>query len=266
MRLVASAWRRSLLAVVVSLATGVGAAPSVASAAGRVALVMGNSAYADLVRLANPANDASAVAAALARLGFDVTLLTDATRDTMHDALLAFAEESADADVALVFYAGHGLETADGRNYLVPVDARLADAGDLPAEVVSLDTIVDAVAGARVPIVILDAARNDPFARRGDPGTEGGTASLESTGAGVLIAYATLPGDVAGDGGPGDRHSPYTEAVLAHLEEPGVELEAMFRRVAAAVYAATEGEQHPAVVTTLTEPGAIRLADPNGRP
>ena len=113
--------------------------------------------------------------------------------------------------------------------------------------------------------MILDAARNDPFAQRGDPGTESPRASLESTGAGVLIAYATLPGDVAGDGGPGDRYSPYTEALLAHLEEPGVELEAMFRRVAAAVYAATEGEQHPAVLTTLTEPGTIRLADPHGR-
>ena len=79
----------------------------------------------------------------------------------------------------------------------------------------------------------------------------------------MLIAYATLPGAVAEDGD--DRHSPYTEALLAHLEEPEVELEAMFRRVAAAVYAATEGEQHPAVLSTLTEPGTIRLADPDGR-
>jgi len=194
-----------------------------------------------------------------------VTLLSDATRDTMHDALVAFAEKSEDADVALVFYAGHGLETADGRNYLVPVDARLADAGDLSGEAVSLDTVVEATSGARVPIVILDAARNDPFTRRGDPGTGSSDrrGRLESTGAGVLIAYATLPGAVAEDGG--DRLSPYTEALLAHLEEPGVELETMFRRVAATVYAATEGEQHPVVVTTLTEPGTIRLSDPEGR-
>ena len=186
MRFESIAWRRSLLAVVVLLAAGAGAAPSVASAASRVALVMGNSTYAELGRLPNPANDASGVSAALARLGFgfDVTLLSDATRDTMHDALLAFAEKSEDADVALVFYAGHGLETADGRNYLVPVDARMAGAGDLPGEAVSLDSVVEAISGARVPIVILDAApqRPDRTARRSRHGEPEGKAGIDGRG------------------------------------------------------------------------------------
>ena len=225
-----------------------------------MALVVGNSQYAALVSLPNAVNDASDVSAALGRLGFDVTLLLDAAQDAMNDALLALADASEGADTALVFYAGHGVETADGRNYLIPVDASLEDAGDLSVEAVSLDTVVDAISGARVPVVILDAARNDPFAERGDLTTGRPEAGVALRRAGVLIAYATLPGAVAEDGT--DRHSPYTEALLAHLAEP-VELEVMFRRVAAAVYAATEGGQHPAVLTTLTEPGTIRLSDPS---
>ena len=264
MRFDSTAWCRWTFVIVVLLLTaGFAVAPSVATAAGRVALVVGNSQYAALVRLPNAVNDASEVSAALGRSGFDVTLLLDAAQDAMNDALLALAAASEGADTALVFYAGHGLETADGRNYLIPVDVSLEDAGDLSVEAVSLDTVVDAISGARVPVVILDAARNDPFAERGDRTTGRPEAGVELRRAGVLIAYATLPGALAGDGTY--RHSPYTEALLAHLEEPGVELEVMFRRVAAAVYAATEGRQHPAVLTTLTEPGAIRLADPSSR-
>ena len=255
-------WRPGTLVVVVLLASGLGVVPSIATAGGRVALVVGNSRYSELARLPNPVNDASEVSAALGRLGFDVTLLLDAARHAMSDALLALAEASEGADMAFVFYAGHGAETA-GDNYLIPVDASLADAGDLPVEAVSLDTVVDAVSGARVPVVILDAARNDPFAERGDRTAGRPGARMQSRTAGVLIAHATLPGAVAADGT--DHHSPYTEALLAHLEEPDVELEVMLRRVAAAVYAATEGGQHPAVLTTLTEPGPIRLAGSSSR-
>ena len=101
--------------------------------------------------------------------------------------------------MALVFYAGHGVETADD-NYLIPVDASLADAGDLSVEAVPLDTVVDAMSGARVPVVILDASRNDPFAERGDRTTGRPGAGMQFPTAGVLIAHATRPGAVAGDG------------------------------------------------------------------
>ena len=255
-----TAWRRSVVAMLVLLAVGLGVVPAVASA-GRVALVVGNGAYSEIVAL-NSTNDSSAVATALTRLGFDVTLLEDATRDTMNDALAALADASQDTDIALVFYAGHGMETADGRNYLVPVDARLADVGALPVEAVSLDRVVDAIAGARAPIVILDAARNDLFAHRGDRVPESRGERPPWPDVEVLIAYSTLPGGVAGDAGPGDRNSPYTEALLAHLEAPEVEVEVMFRGVAAAVHAATEGRQRPVVTSTLGVPGPIRLADP----
>ena len=248
------------------------------AAAERVALVVGNSAYEEVVGLPNPVNDATDVSAALGRLGFDVTLLLNATRDAIADALITFAHASRDADISLLFYAGHGLETAEGHYYLMPVDALVrspsltirfdsVDPGDPPEVVrpyndpaaagsVSLNTVLGAMSGARVLIVILDSARDDPFEQRRD--TTGGLVFPET---GVLIAYSTLPGSVADDGS-GRNNSPYTEALLAHLEEPGVELEVMFRRVAAAASAGTDGRQQPMVVTTLTEPGPIRLAGP----
>ena len=278
------AGRRWTNLAVVLLLFEISVATSLASGAQRVALVVGNGAYGpELPELRNPVNDAADVSAALGRLDFSVTLLLDATRDAIDDVLLTFTQASRDADISLVFYAGHGLETADGHYYLVPVDASLLspslavisqsvdpDGRSVEERVypandpsvggsVSLNTVMSAISGARVPIVILDSARSDPFEQRRDV-----TGGLVYPGTGILIAYSTLPGSrEAADGL--SRNSPYTEALLAHLQEPGTEIEVMFRRVAAAVSAATDGRQQPAVFTTLTEPGSISVADPGQR-
>ena len=140
------------------------ASASVALAAGRVALVVGNSTYAHIARLPNPENDAADMAAVLQRLGFDVTTAQDANRASLNEALRVFTRESVGADMALVFYAGHGLEM-DGVNYLVPVDARLERDTDVRFETVALDDVLAATAGASLRMVILDACRNNPLAR-----------------------------------------------------------------------------------------------------
>ena len=183
------------------------ASASVALAAGRVALVVGNSTYAHIARLPNPENDAADMAAALRRLGFDVTTAQDADRASMNEALRVFTRESVGADMALVFYAGHGLEM-DGVNYLVPVDARLERDTDVRFETVALDDVLAATAGASLRMVILDACRNNPLGpldaanggsskreRRQLRGPERGSPGRRDAG-----AYATAAGTTAADG------------------------------------------------------------------
>ena len=139
-------------------------APAVVLADGRVALVVGNSTYAQIGRLANAENDAADMSAALRRLGFDVTTELDADRAELTEALRAFTRPSAGADVALVFYAGHSIEM-NGANYLVPVDARLERNLDVRYETVTLNDMLASTLGASLRLVILDACRNNPLAR-----------------------------------------------------------------------------------------------------
>ena len=150
--------------VAVMLALVVFASASVALADGHVALVVGSSTYAHIGRLRNPEDDATDVAAALRRLGFEVTTELDTDRAALNEALRAFTRRSAGADVSLVFCAGHGIEM-DGVNYLVPVDARLERDVDVRFETVTLDDLLVSTAGASLRLVILDACRNNPLAR-----------------------------------------------------------------------------------------------------
>ena len=222
---------------------------SVALAAGRVALVVGNSTYSHIARLPNPENDAADMAAALQRLGFDVTTAQDADRAALNEALRVFTRESVGADMALVFYAGHGLEM-DGVNYLVPVDARLERDTDVRFETVALDDVLATTAGASLRMVILDACRNNPLARsmqrtvarRSVSGGSFGDLNEDLLGDETLVAYAAAAGTTAADGR--GRNSPYTAALLAHLEEP-LELSALFRRIRARVLESTDGQQRP---------------------
>ena len=156
--------RRAVRVNALVLAVGLFAVPTAGQAAGRVALVVGNSAYAAIGTLPNPGNDAADMAAALRRLGFEVTTALDADRVELNDVLRAFTRQSAGADVSLVFYAGHGIEM-DGVNYLVPVDARLERDTDVRFEAVELDYVLAATVGAGLRVVILDACRNNPLAR-----------------------------------------------------------------------------------------------------
>ena len=217
--------------------------------AGRVALVVGNSEYAHIGRLPNPGNDAADMAAALRRLGFEVTTALDVDRGELNDAMRAFTRRSVGADVALVFYAGHGMEM-DGVNYLLPVDARLERDTDVRYETVTLDDVLAATTGASLRLVILDACRDNPLARsirrtvarRSVSRGSFGELNEDLLGDETLVAYAASAGTTAADGE--GRNSPYTAALLAYLEEP-VELLTLFRRVRARVLASTDGEQRP---------------------
>ena len=261
--------------VVVTLAPlGCFAAPSSAAADGRVALVVGNSAYAEIGTLPNPGNDAGDVAAALGRLGFDVTTVRDADRVGLNEALRLFARDSAGADVSLVFYAGHGIEV-DGVNYLVPVDARLERDTDVEYEALPLDRVLRATTGAGLRVVILDACRNNPLARsmqrtsaaRSVSRGSFGELNEDLLGDETLVAYAAAAGTTAADGT--GRNSPYTAALLEYLEEP-LEIGILFREVRARVLDATGGQQRPHEYASLLDehylrgasgPGTVTVAD-----
>ena len=235
--------------LVVVLALVLVASASVELAARQVALVVGNGSYAHIGRLPNPENDAVDLAAALRRIGFEVTTELDADRVELTEALRAFTRRSAGADVSLLFYAGHGLEM-DGTNYLVPVDARLERDVDVRYETVTLDDLLVSTVGARLRLVILDACRNNPLARsmqrtvasRSVSGGSFGQLDEDLLGDETLVAYAAAAGTTAADGT--GRNSPYTSALLAHLDEP-LEILTLFRRVRARVLEATNGEQRP---------------------
>ena len=241
--------RPARLLVVALVALVLAASASVELAARQVALVVGNSTYAHIGRLPNPENDAVDLSSALRRLGFEVTTELDADRVELTEALRAFTRQSAGADVSLVFYAGHGLEM-DGINYLVPVDARLERDVDVRYETVTLDDLLVSTVGARLRLVILDACRNNPLARsmqrtvasRSVSGGSFGQLDEDLLGDETLVAYAAAAGTTAADGT--GRNSPYTTALLAHLDEP-LEILTLFRRVRARVLEATNGEQRP---------------------
>ena len=255
-------------------ALGLVAVSPEALAAGRVALVVGNGTYAAIGALPNPGNDAADMASALGRLGFDVTTVRDADLAGMNEALRLFARSTAGADVAVVFYAGHGLEV-DGVNYLVPVDARLERDTDVEYEALTLDRVLRATTGAALRVVILDACRNNPLARSmqrtgaARSVSRGSFGELDEAllGEETLVAYAAAAGTTAADGD--GRNSPYTTALLTYLEQP-LELSALFRRVRAQVLEATDGEQRPHEYGSLLSehylggasgPGTVTVAD-----
>ena len=237
------------LVVAAAVAFVVLAIPSVVLADGRVALVVGNSTYAHIGRLPNPDNDARDMSAALRRLGFEVTTEFDVDRVELTEALRAFTRRSAGTDISLVFYAGHGIEM-DGVNYLVPVDARLERDVDVRFETVTVDDLLVSTSGASLRLVILDACRNNPLARlmqrtaafRSVSGGSFADLNEDLLGDETLVAYAAAAGTTAADGR--GRNSPYTAALLSHLETP-LEIGLLFRRVRAQVLAATNGAQRP---------------------
>ena len=235
-----------------------------AQAAKRVALVIGNAEYRHASRLANPLNDAADIAAALGRLGFAVTRLDNAGYDAMRKGLRAFTRAAATSEIAVVFYAGHGIEV-DGRNFLIPVDARLASDQDVEYEAVPLDLVSRSVDRAsELRLIVLDACRDNPFAkqmtRSGATRSIGrGLARVEPAGE-TLVAYAAKGGSVAADGE--GRNSPYSTALLAHLEQPGLEVGLMFRKVRDAVLRTTGGRQEPFVYGSLSSKGAYLGARP----
>jgi uncharacterized caspase-like protein len=220
-----------------------------APAGGKVALVVGVSNYEHVGRLASTLNDANDMAPTLKRLGFDVETLLDPDRSVLEAAVRRYGDRSVDAAVSLFYYSGHAVESA-GHNWLLPAPARVATWRDLRFEAVDLTTIQEQAEGAaRVSIVFLDACRESPFSRRLSvtrPGySSPGLARVDVAPGGVLVAYATGPGQVALDNVGGQRNSPFTTALLRHLETPGLEIKSLLTRVTKDVVEETKGTQRP---------------------
>jgi hypothetical protein len=222
--------------------------------ASRVALVIGNSDYKNVAPLDNPGNDANDIGAALERLGFEIVKVRNGTFDGMRRGLLDFARKARGSEVAIVFFAGHGMEVG-GENYLIPIDAELKADVDVDHEAIALKTITPLVENAsRLGLVILDACRNNPFSARMQRtvrtrAVSRGLAAVEPTG-NVLIAFAAKEGTTAADGQ--GRNSPFTASLLKHLETPGLEVNFLFRNVRDDVLQATRRAQWPFVYGSLS--------------
>ena len=249
---------------------------SASQAERRVALIIGNGAYKNVPKLPNPPKDAKAMAALLRNLGFDVTTGTDLTQSGMTDSLRKFAASADNADVALFFYAGHGI-SLEGKNYLLPVDANLKSEIDVklggPIDVnVMLDQTMST---AKVKLVFLDACRDNPFVeqisrsvRTRSLTINSGLAEMKSS-EGTLLAFATAPGQTALDGDSG--HSPFTTALLDNLGAPNTEISVALTKVRASVADLTKKKQSPWASTKLTglfymnQTGPIEAAKPAER-
>ncbi|OAF14955.1 caspase (peptidase) [Bradyrhizobium centrolobii] len=243
------------LRVCLLLAVSLFLASQPAWATKRVALVVGNSSYQNAPLLPNPANDAEAIAATLKGAGFDVvdSRLNLAASD-MRRALRDFADQARDADIALVYYAGHGIEI-DGTNYLIPTDARLERDTDIYDETFSLDRILLAIEPARqLRVVIVDACRNNPFADTmkrtvASRSISRGLARVEPTVSNTLIAFAAKAGLTALDGN--SKNSPYATALVKYIAKPGLDLRRAFGFVRDDVLQATGNRQEPYVYGSL---------------
>jgi uncharacterized protein YecT (DUF1311 family) len=243
-----------------------------ARAGTRVALVIGNAAYRHAPALTNPKNDAEDVGRSLTELGFETVIATDLDRTGMNDALDRFSRIVPGADVALFYYSGHGMQFA-GKNYLLPVDARLAGADDVNRfRLTPLDDVFDILQAAQGRVVILDACRNNPveedLKRRlaSVPGASRDASmsrglSRVPAGNGLIVAYSTQANDVAADGL--DRNSPFTAAFLQHVGTPDVDLRQMLLSVQNDVARRTQGRQRPEL--SLSAIGEIKLKD-SGQP
>jgi uncharacterized caspase-like protein len=239
-----------------------------AAAEKRVALVIGNSAYSRVGHLANPANDAAAFGALLKGVGFDVV---ETRRDLgiaeFRRAVGDFAAAVRGADIAVVFYAGHGFE-ADGKNFLIPVDAKLARDFDIEDEALSLERVLRVVEGARrLRLVILDACRDSrlfgTMARTVvSRSINRGLARVEPTASDTLIAFAAKAGTVAEDGA--GSHSPFTAALLKHIAVPGLDIRLALGNVRDEVLKSTGHRQEPFVYGSLGG-GVVALVPPAAR-
>ena len=228
----------------------------------RKALVIGNSGYEHSSQLPNTLNDSKDVAEALTRIGFSVDLKIDLPFDSMRRALRDFAQNSGDADMALIYYAGHGMELG-GQNYLLPVDAKLQSDRDVAFETIPLSQMLEAVGGAKtLRLVLLDACRNNPFLAKMNVKTKSrsvanGLARIEPSGA--LVSYAAKEGTTAADGF--GRNSPYAEALIKHMQEPGLEIRLLFGKVRDTVVEKTGNSQEPFTYGSLGG-NAIYLVPP----
>jgi uncharacterized caspase-like protein len=217
---------------------------SPAAAEKRIALVIGNSSYQNVTPLDNPSKDAALMADTLDGLGF--TLIggraqLNLDKTAMDNAVQNFGRQVQGADVALFYYAGHGVQVS-GSNYLVPVNANPTREADVDFQMVDINLVLRQMqgSGTRLNLVILDACRNNPFGARSLRSSDGGLAQMRAP-EGTLISYATQPGSVAQDGS--DGHSPYTKALAATIRQAGLDIFQTFNQVGLAVKRQTGGSQ-----------------------
>src|SRR6187431_351376 len=234
-----------------------------ASAEKRVAFVVGNGAYKNVAPLPNPSVDAKAIASTLRNVGFEVVEGSNLTRDKMTERLLDFGKKAQGADVAVFFYAGHGIAIS-GTNYLLPIDADIKSEMDVKlGAAINIDvTLEQTMSDAKVKLVFLDACRDNPFTAKirsakatRSVNVPSGLAEMKS-GEGTLIAFATGPGQTALDGEQG-TNSPFTRALMANIAAPGVEIQQAMTKVRAQVNEETAKGQLPWGHTNLI--GAVYL-------
>ena len=234
----------------------------------KVALVIGNSTYLNSPKLPNAASDAVAIAFLLKAIGFSVEAQNDLTIGAMRQALRQFADTARGAEIAIVYFAGHGIEV-DGANYLIPVDAKLATDLDVEDEAISLDRILRTMEPAlRLRLVLLDACRDNPFLRSmkrlvATRSLGRGLGRVDPSTSDTLVAFAAKAGSIASDGtGP---NSPFTGALLKYLGTPGVDVRLALGQVRDEVLLRTDRRQEPFVYGSLGG-GTIALAGaPHGR-
>ncbi|TVV76840.1 YARHG domain-containing protein [Sphingomonas solaris] len=217
----------------------------------KVALIIANAGYANATRLGNPPNDARIVAAAAQRAGFEsVTLAPDLGLVAFQNALRTFRAKAAGAAIAMIYYAGHGIE-GSGKNWLIPVDAKLSSDLDLSYEAIELDRVMEAISGAQVRMVILDACRNNPFGRSWRGGTRAVTRGLGGVEVDdVLVIYAAAPGQTASDGTGGN--SPFALSLSRRLVQPDLPIQLLGGLVRDDVLASTNGQQRPFISASIT--------------
>lgn len=225
-------------------------APSAAEAR-KVALIIGNSDYANTGRLENPANDIKLVAASARSAGFDdVTIAANLSVNDFQKAMRDFRAKADGAEIAMVYYAGHGIE-AQGKNWLIPTDAGLKSDLDLPYEAINLDRVMESVSGAQIRMVILDSCRNNPFGRSWKSGTRAvqtGLAGVEADD--VLVIFAAAPGQLAADGT--GANSPFAASLAKRLPQPDLPVQLLGGAIRDDVLAATDGRQRPFVSASIT--------------
>ncbi len=253
----------------------IGSTASAQSAARKVALIVANSTYQNTSALANPASDARLVAASARKAGFQTVMLeNDLTLATFQRALRDFREKASGADVAMVYYAGHGIE-GSGKNWLIPVDAKLGSDLDLPYEAIDLERVMEAISGAQIRMVILDACRNNPFGRSWRSASRAVARGLGGVDADdVLVIYAAAPGQTASDGD--GANSPFATSLAKRLIEADLPLQLLGGSVRDDVLKATGGSQRPFVSASITgtpvylvprsTPAAVATSAPAPRP
>ncbi|MGI9354748.1 MAG: caspase family protein, partial [Rhizobiaceae bacterium] len=227
----------------------------------RVALVIGNGAYTNAPALANPVTDARAMADKMRAMGFEIVEGYDLDKGGLERTVREFAKTSKDADLSLFFYAGHGI-AVENKNYLIPVDARFEDSSALDFEAIPVNLVTRQMQYSQgVSLVFLDACRDNPLAQALSRSMGGGTRSsgigsglaamkISNPGKGLAIAFATSPGAVAYDGS--GKHSPFTDALLKHIDEPNTDITEIMSRVTGEVVKTTNQKQRPWLNTSLT--------------